>query len=378
MRLLALAGNADTLIPQIRLRFPLEQLAQQRGWTLDIRSFHDCPWPLLARADVLIVQRGISQRAATFQRLVRARGGAVIYEIDDLLTDLPRHISNHAAVRAAEPWLRQCLADCDLVTVSTERLGRELAVPHWALVPNAAWPPGDMALPVARPGEVVTLLVASTEALAADFLYPALCAVAAAATGPGVRIVAVGPPAQRLAAAGVPVHAQALLPRDAFVPWVRGLPNVVAVIPLEDSRFAACKSAVKWFEYSHAGIPVLASAVAPYADVVQHGVTGALVPNDAAAWEQTLQRAVSDAAWRQDLAAAAMQDVRTRFNFGHMVAAWGAAIDLALARRRLAAVQPLSLTERLRWWTWRRLEGPRQSLRQFNRARLARRHAARP
>lgn len=373
MRLLALAGDADALIAQIRLRNPLEQLARERGWVLDVRSFHDCPWSLLARADVLIVQRGLSRRAAELQRLVRARGAAVIYEIDDLLTDLPAHISNHAAVLAAQPWLRQCLLDSDLVTVSTERLGRELAVPDWAVVPNAAWPPQDLPPPAVQPGEPVTLLLASMEGLDAGFLFPALRAVA----GPGVRIVAVGPPAALLAAAGVPAQAQALMPRERFIPWVREQPNVVAVIPLEASRFAACKSAIKWFEYSHAGVPVLASSVSPYADVMQDGVTGVLLPNDAAAWEAALRRACSDSAWRQDLAAAAMREVRMRFNFGHTVAAWGGAIEQARARRQQVAVQPLTLAERLRWWTWRWLEAPRQSVRQFNRARLARRHAAR-
>jgi glycosyltransferase involved in cell wall biosynthesis len=371
--LLALAGDAESLIPQIRLRFPLEALAQQRGWTLDLRSFHDCPWSLLAGADVLIVQRGISPRAAAFQRLVRARGGAVVYEIDDLLTELPDHISNHGAVQAALPWLRLCLSACDLVTVSTERLGRELAQPHWTLVPNALWPPEDLAAPAARPGEPVTLLLASTETLATDFLFPALRAVAAI----GVRIIAVGPPAQRLAAAGVPVQAQAPMTRERFIPWARELPNVVAVIPLEASRFAACKSAIKWFEYSHAGIPVLASAVSPYADVVQDGVTGVLVANHTAAWEDALRRVCADAAWRETLARTAMQDVRARFTFGHMVTAWGAAIDQAVALRRQAPVPALGAGEHLRWFVWRMLEAPRQALRQFNRARLARRHAAR-
>jgi hypothetical protein len=373
MRLLALAGDADALIAQIRLRNPLERLAQQRGWTLDVCSFHDCPWSVLARADVLIVQRGLSSRALAMQRLVRARGGAVIYEIDDLLTELPDHISNHAAVQAAQPWLRQCLAACDLVTVSTERLGRELAQPHWALVPNAAWPPEDLAAPAAQPGHPVTLLLASMETLATDFLFPALRAVA----GAGVRIVAVGPPAEPLAAAGVPVQAQALMARERFIPWARELPNVVAVIPLEASRFAACKSAIKWFEYSHAGIPALASAVSPYADVVQDGVTGVLVANDTATWETALRRICSDVTWRESLARAAMQDVRARFSFAHMVAAWGSAIDEAVTLRRQAQVPALSTQEHVRWLAWRLLEAPRRALRRFNRARLARRHAAR-
>ena len=38
-------------------------------------------------------------------------------------------------------------------------------------------------------------------------------------------------------------------PRALGIDFARQLPNPVAVIPLEDSRFAACKSAIKWFEY---------------------------------------------------------------------------------------------------------------------------------
>ena len=43
--------------------------------------------------------------------------------------------------------------------------------------------------------------------------------------------------------------------RAAFLELARGLRNAVAVIPLEASRFAACKSAIKWFDYAEAGIP---------------------------------------------------------------------------------------------------------------------------
>ena len=373
MRLLALAGDATTLVPLIRLRQPLQALAQERGWTLDIRSFHDCPWNLLAQANVLIVQRGITQRAAAFQRLVRARGGTVVYEIDDLLTDLPSHISNHLAVRAAAPWLNMCLAECDLVTVSTERLGRELAVVNWALVPNSAWPPENLTALAARPDEPVTLLLASSEALATEFIVPALRSAAKA----GARIVAVGPCAQMLAEAGLPVQAQPLIARERFIHWVRQQPNVVAVIPLEASRFASCKSAIKWFDYSHAGIPVLASAVSPYSDVVQDGVTGVLVSNSAQAWEAALHMACSDTAWHQSLAQAAMRDVRARFSFERMVAAWGAAIEEAVWRRGQVLVPAPMLTERLHWWAWRLLESPRQAMRRLNRKRLEHRHAQR-
>lgn len=369
MRVLALAGDAASLMAQIRLRAPLELLCQRMGWRFELRSLHDCGPAELAAADVLIVQRGLSRRAWWLQKAMRQRGGAVVYEIDDLLIDVPPHISNHAAIRAAQPWLHRCLAECDLVTTSTARLAQELGLPCTHVVPNCAWPPVEWALPEADAQQPVTLLLASMEALATEFIYPALRAAQAASA----RIVVVGPAAAGFAAAGVPVTAQELMPRDQFIAFARGLPNGVAVIPLESSRFAACKSAIKWFEYAGAGIPVLCSAVSPYTDVVQASVTGELVPNAAEAWQMALLHAATDAAWRHRIAAAAQADVRRRFSLDHMVTAWQQALELALQRRAAAGVMPAT-------WAWRAqemlaasLDAPLRSLRRLNRARLARR-----
>ena len=368
MRVLALAGDAASLMAQIRLRAPLQALCQRMGWPFELRSLHDCGPAELAAADVLIVQRGLSRRAWRLQKAMRQRGGAVVYEIDDLLTDVPPHISNHEAIWAAQPWLRRCLAECDLVTTSTARLALELGPPCSRVVPNCAWPPVEWDLPEADAQQPVTLLLASMEALATEFIYPGLRAAQAA----GARIVVVGPAAAGFAAAGLPVQAQELIPRDRFIAFARGLPNVVAVVPLESSRFAACKSAIKWFEYAGAGIPVLCSAVSPYADVVQPGVTGELVPNEAGAWQAALFQA-TDAAWRHRIAAAAQADVRRRFTFDHMVTAWQQALELALQRRAATGVMPAT-------WAWRAqetlaasLDAPLRGLRRLNRARLARR-----
>ena len=63
MRLLALAGDIDALIADIRLRTPLQALAAREGWALLFKSFHDCVAADLAAADVVVVQRGCSRRA---------------------------------------------------------------------------------------------------------------------------------------------------------------------------------------------------------------------------------------------------------------------------------------------------------------------------
>ena len=55
MRLLALAGDVTATVAQIRLVTPLQALCLQQGWTLQLKSFHDCAATDLAQADVLIV-----------------------------------------------------------------------------------------------------------------------------------------------------------------------------------------------------------------------------------------------------------------------------------------------------------------------------------
>jgi len=373
MRLLAVAAEIGSLIAEIRLVTPLQALVRSLGGSLQLRSVHDCTHADLAAADVLVLQRGASRRAWRLQQAMRQRGGAVVAEIDDLLTALPPHISHHAAMQARLPWVRRCLATADGVTVSTARLGRELGIADAWTVPNYALSLGDAPLPLPVAGRPATLLLASMDRLAAAWLVPALRALQA----DGLEIVVVGPAGPDFAAAGLRVTHHALMPRPQFIAFARGLPNVVAVIPLEDSRFAACKSAIKWFEYGEAGIPVLCSNVSPYREVVAHGITGGLVDNDAGAWQAALRSAVADAGWRSRVATAARAVVRQRHTLDQTVAAWQAAVQGAVHRRATTVLPAPTLAWRLEEAFAVALEGGVLRLRAFNRARLARRQQAR-
>ena len=371
MRLLAVAGDIQALIAEIRLFTPLMALSQRTGWPLQLRSFHDCTRADLAAADVLIVQRGASRRAWNLQQTMRQGGGAVIYEIDDLLTEIAPHISQYSAVQAQQTWLLRCLGAADLVSVSTARLGAELGplARAVAVVPNYALALGNAALPEPDPTRPVSLLFASSDHLDTPFIYAAVHAVA----GPQVTVVVVGPPAAAFEAAGITVNRQPLMPRARFIEFARSLPNPLAVIPLEDTRFAACKSAIKWFDYAEAGIATLCSRVSPYADVVDDGVTGRLVANDAAAWQAALAAAIADAGWRGRVAVAARAAVRQRHMLETTVEAWRLAL---LAARQHSLAHPVpepSLGWRLRQPLAAAFERALMGLRRVNRVRLARR-----
>lgn len=373
MRILATAGDIDSLIAEIRLRTPLTALAQEQGWAVQWRSFHECRQADLAATDVLVVQRGASRRACRLEERALAHGAAVVYEIDDLLTEIAPHLSQYEPVRASLPWLRRALALADMATVSTPRLQRELA-PHaraLSLAPNHAFFDADRPLPPQWPGAPVHLLVASSDRLLAGELGAALRGV----VGERARLVVVGPPADALASLGLPLQRHPLLPRGQFIALARSLPNAVALIPLEASRFAACKSAIKWFDYAEAGIPTIASDVPPYVDTIEPGRTGALVDQSEAQWRQALQVAIDDVDWRRRIALQARAAVRERHTLAQTVSAWQTALLLARQLRRARRLPRVHAS--VAWW---RAAGDAAaewtvSLRRWNRRRLAQRRA---
>lgn len=363
LKLLAAAGDQHSTIADIRLATPLQALATAGGCELRLRSFHDCSRAELAWADVLVLQRPTSSRPWKLLQHMQASGGQVVVEIDDLLTQMDAGLDHAGAVRRGLPWLLRCLAAADVVTVSTARLGAALAtqVKRWQVLPNSALTVFDD-LPPPQPLAPVSLLFAASDQLRGG---PALAALPAVLAQGGVQIVAIGRAAQALAAAGIAATAMPALPRRDFVALLRALPNAVAVVPLDDTPFNACKSAIKFFDCGAAGLAVLCSDVSPYREVIENGRSGALVANTEAAWTGALLQAVGNPSWRLAVGAAAQQQVRQQHTLAHSVAAWSTLLQSLPARSGPA--RPMGP-----WWG-QPTERIQAALRAANRRRLARR-----
>lgn len=375
MRVLAAAADADSLITQIRVATPLQAVLARAGGTLRLESYPFIRLADLAGADLLVAQRGMAPRHLQLMQALRARGGAVIYEIDDLLIEPAPHLLHHQALTRARPWVLQCLAAAHVVTASTARLAQALA-PYTSqieIVPNCAHPVRNApwALPKQEAGAPATVLLASSDNFAATALYPALRALVAE-RGAALQIVGVGHAGTAAAAAGLPVQQHPLMSRAEFSALAQRLPNAVAAIPLDNSPFSACKSAIKWFDFAEAGLPTVASNVPPYADVIDDGRTAWLVADEEAAWYQALTRALDDTAQRAAVARSARERVRTHHNAALTEAAWAAALERVMALRDTAPSPPGL------WAAWRsdithQLDTAAVSLRRFNRRRLDRR-----
>jgi len=84
-----------------------------------------------------------------------------------------------------------------------------------------------------------------------------------------------------------------------------------------------------------AGVPAIASDIAPQVEVVQSGITGFLVPAGSAdAIAGRMRQLYSDPVVRQEIGAAASEQARARFSTVEIVPQWEAAFVRAARRGR--------------------------------------------
>lgn len=322
MKILVTGDDVDSTLTRIRLREPLAALARQTGWAVRFVSLHQVRRAQLHAADVLVLQRGMCARSLALMQHMRASGGRVVYEIDDLLFDAAAHLRDHRQLVERSALVLKALWQADAVTTTTERLAAMLRplARRVALAPNFA-PPQPPQAGARRPHAPLTLLLAASDHVEAAFLAPAVARVQDARPG-ALRVVCIGPVAEVFRGSGALVQALPLLPRGDFLDFIASQLNPLLAIPLDGSNFSACKSAVKFFDAAAVGVPVMCSRRPPYADVVVDGVTGMLVDDTVGAWERALLQALDDPGHLEALARVARADVQRRFAFPATVAAW--------------------------------------------------------
>ena len=347
-KVLCLLPRASWSVGDIRIVGPLGRYCDRFGGQIRVRQscrLEDIKW-----ADVLVVQRNPSLNVLAAMRLAFNVDMPVVYDIDDLLTEVPPFLQSHEALQAARGPIIACLGAADVVTTTTPRLKEQLLAhaETVCVIPNCADATEvDVAAKHSAAGPV-TLLVASTDTVRVDMVIPALRRVAQT-HGDRVRIAAIGPIAHELHRNGVPVMAHPIMSYAEFRGYLAGLTNAVGVIPLKDSLFSSCKSAIKYVDYAFAGIPAVCSAVSPYNDVVRDGAAGLLVPNVEADWFNALDRLVRSPQDRCRLATNAIACCRANYSLDSAAQRWNdllsrlhlpdRELQLALGRRESAELR---------------------------------------
>jgi glycosyltransferase involved in cell wall biosynthesis len=291
-------------------------------------------------ADAIVIQRDFPRHLALYQTVTdwaRAQSKPIIYELDDLLLELPDGHPEKEYFDTVGDVMHQAITEADAVIVSTISLAEYVRAynPNTWLLPNylddASWalrskPPSKTSGPI-----VIGYMGGATQTHLPDLqmVLPAL---------------------KRLREQ----YAHKVLLRfwGTFPPELKGTPQVefieetfpdyetfgryfskqdvdIVIAPLKDNLFNRCKSGIKFLEYSALGVPGIYSRIAPYEGVVVHGKNGFLA-SSSQEWEMYLRTLIGDRKLRLTLGKAAQSTVQRLLMSDH-AHEWGTVYRAALA-----------------------------------------------
>lgn len=308
--LLRLAGTIRHLEQQNRMEL---QWATARDTQIDIEKLLD--------SDVFVIHREFCDHriGPPAMAAARAMGKPIVFELDDLLINIPKTNPNHKYCAEITPDVLAMLRDADFVTVTTEPLRRYLeeaegrAKGKTFILPNFInldiW--GGAKPPPEKPEDpfVIGWFGTATHDEDLAIIKPAITALAAKYRGkvvfkfwgylpedlkgiPGVQLIRGSQPDLRL-------HA-----RDVVNSRID-----LALAPLLDHPFNHAKSDLKWLEYSICYIPAIYSTISPYTGSIEHGRTGWLVDNKPELWVEAIERFMHDHDLRRSIAIQAHDEV---------------------------------------------------------------------
>lgn len=285
-RIVACTPERNSSLFSIRMLDPLENWHNRYGGSVRYKTYEEIGADDIYWGDVFIFQRLAGEYVLSLMSILQGHGKKVVFEIDDLLTEIPDFLSHHRLSDASLESMLQVISHVDYVTTTTHRMAEKLLElnSNVKCVPNCA---ESLGLPIAMQTEYsnkkTTLIIASSDRIRVDFLAPALLKIQEQ-HGDAFGIVVIGPPGDVFENLGLRITRYALLSHYEFKKILTGLINPIGLIPLDDSVFSSCKSPIKFLDYALAGIPSICSNVPPYSDYVVNGATGLLVDNDTNSW----------------------------------------------------------------------------------------------
>ena len=303
-------------------------------------------------ADVVVLQLPKTKGMLQTVRVLKAKGVAVVVEVDDLLSGVPYgHMSHDVLIRRGmAQLLLESTREADLVTTSTPGLLEEYAKHgRGVVVPNALHRSIAELSPAYERSPEVTAVGWTGNVLGHPYDLQEMGSGLRQAldnTRGRSRFVVLGQrwdARERLGLAEEPDEIPWLPDTYAYLERM-GEVFDVGIAPLRSDRFNICKSWLKPLEYSARGVFCVRARTPEY-ERLGLGLP-ARAPKDWAKWIST---GIQDADRRRELAAAARDTVLaghlTEHTAERWVAAWRTALDNS-ARARGARRSPVAAATR--------------------------------
>ncbi len=315
-------------VVRLRVLDPLRALEEQGRMQVTFVSVYDDAVPIekLLDADVWVIQREFADQELSHGIVDAARllGKTIVFEIDDLLVNLPRSNPLWAYCTKIAPDMVDAVRHSDFVTASTYPLIEELAREEPTITEKAyvcrnvvdtrIWGDGFIDRQAQSGGPlVVGWFGSATHQEDLAIVKEAIVYLARKYEG-RIRFHFWGYlPADLAGIDGVQLVRGPQANVVEHAAGVRSARIDVAIAPLTNHSFNRAKSDLKWLEYSICGIPGIYSRVDPYTDSIIHGQTGLIVDNDTASWVDAIELMIARPDLRAEIARNAFDTVRSTY-----------------------------------------------------------------
>lgn len=328
MRIIAFTNNTGSKLWRF---YPQKRLLEQLGWEFRIVSYEDFSLDIIKDFDLVIVEMFYSKQGKVIDS-IHKQGKPVIYEIDDVIEDVPEGHPGFPPDTEKTQALLDCLRKVDAITTTTEQIKEKYQSinKNIYVLPNyldlEIWE-NDIVIPKIKNEIRIGWIGSTSHKPDLEMIKPVLERVICCKR----KFVHMG-----YGGASGGLLTEYLYGKDIFKglahEYVMGaLPEQypskiktlaldIGLAPLVDNKFNHYKTPCKWLEYSINKIPGIYSKVV-YSRVVQHGVDGFLA-GDLAEWEKYLRILIDKPDLRKRIAENAYQRAKNDFNIVDYIEEW--------------------------------------------------------
>ena len=332
MKIIAFTNNTGSKLYRF---YPQKRLLEDPlvGWKFDITSYENYRPEVVKNYDLVIVEMFYSPQGKIIDE-IHSLGKPVIYEIDDVVEDVPEGHPGYPPQPEKTQMLIDCLKKADAITTTTEQIRER----YQSLNENIYVLPNYLDLeiwetphrkPVITNGEIRIGWIGSTSHKPdLEMVLPVLKGII---DGRKRKFIHTG-----FGGASGGVLTEWLYGKDIFKgmkheyvvgtlpeqfpPKIGTLGLDIGIAPLANNKFNQYKTPCKWMEYSINRIPAVYSEVV-YSRVIQHGVDGFLA-KDLKDWEKYLKLLINKPKLRRQIAENAYNRVKEQFDIESRITDW--------------------------------------------------------
>lgn len=287
---------------------------------------------LVSEADVVVIQRDFPRFRNSYKEVIaRARSEAkpVVYEIDDLLLEMPEDHSTRQDYHGYLLAILQAIVEADIVTASSAPLADYLRIfnTNTRVLPNylddQTW---NFRTPIDNQKDefpvVIGYMGGETHQADLEYVCPALQNILHRFEGK-VRLRFFGgkPPGMLLES---PFVEWIPFNRDHYAEFSQFFLQQVSdvfIAPLRDNLFNRCKSVIKFLEYGVLGSPGIYSCIPAYEAIVDPGVNG-FIAATIEEWEKYLTELIEKPALRKQMGKNAQETVKNKWLLSQHYQEW--------------------------------------------------------